>query len=61
MSKASWYEKLAPAERDELENARKIKDAARDDYNVIYRRLKARCDARIRRMDKANGSKGASE
>lgn len=45
----SWKDHLSDSEREELEKAEAAKKVATDAYNTIWRRLKNRCDARMRR------------
>lgn len=45
----SWLDFLSDDERAELEGARSAKEDATSAYNSVYRRLKTRCDARMRR------------
>lgn len=52
MNKSAWQDKLEACERSELEEVRLAKNLTTDNYRAVYRKLKARCDARIRRETK---------
>ena len=43
-----WQDKLTDREREELEQARLSRDAAKSVYNSIVRKLKSRCESRLR-------------
>jgi len=45
----NWKEHLRQGEQDELERARAARQAAREVYKATARKLKSRCEARIRR------------
>ena len=49
MSEPIWLTTLNRGEREELESARRRKEAGNEHYKSVYKRLKARGDARIRR------------
>lgn len=59
MSLMTWTNELNEQERAELETAQTKRDAARVEYNEIYRKLKIRCDARIRREKERQSKKAA--
>lgn len=44
----SWKDHLRPSERAELERAEASREAAREVYNATVRKLKSRCESRIR-------------
>ena len=48
-SEMTWRDFATDEEMAALEQKRAAKDAAKDDYNAEYRKLKIRCDARMRR------------
>lgn len=51
MGESIWLTTLNLGEREELESARKRKEAGNNHYKSVYKRLKARGDARIRRAN----------
>lgn len=52
----SWQDYLSEEERAELDNIRSAKEKAVDAYNSVYRKLKTRCDARMRRAKESENS-----
>tara|TARA_R110000764_G_scaffold102444_1_gene187950 strand:- start:433 stop:588 length:156 start_codon:yes stop_codon:yes gene_type:complete len=45
----NWKEHLRQGEQDELRRAEAAREAAREVYNATVRKLKSRCEARMRR------------
>jgi hypothetical protein len=45
----NWKEHLRQGEQDELRRAEEMRAASREVYNATVRKLKNRCEARIRR------------
>jgi hypothetical protein len=45
-----WQEKLRDGERAELERAKAAKESSNDVYKATVRKLKSRCEARLRRV-----------
>lgn len=46
---AAWRKYLTPQESADLERAEKMRDAAKEHFQVTFRRLKDRCIKRLRR------------
>lgn len=44
----TWLDHLSAAERKQLERAREKRDRSAEEYNAVYRKLKARADSRVR-------------
>lgn len=60
----SWQDHMTDEEREELEAARAAKEGPIRHYNAVWRRIKVRCDARVRRLKERaerldNPNKGA--